>query len=389
MAKRETETAPMTMERVALIKNKRYGERTITKGSTLKKRTPRIQTGIFAMTYATGGGYPLWMMSRLKGPEHGGKTSAALEAVKMTQVTCFRCLNIGRFCKCEEGPKLLDAAYCDIEGTLDRDWAECLGVDMDRLYLPNAGDGGEYLDIVDSLLQTDDCGVVVIDSVAQLLPPAEVERAIGDRQVGSLPKLLTDASAKLTMRLNLERRRGHPCFVICINQLRADLGAGMFGNPETEAGGKSFKHWFALGIRVSKLTSKAENSKANIEDPDESFDLFQKHGFRVDKDKVWTIAKDGDFVRARANAFHSKDNSRLLCKKGAIYDAELVMDFARKLGIIDDTKPGVYSVVKYDIKTRTIDEMVTMLMEDDELYYQLQKLIVDRVWINKMEKENQ
>lgn len=374
--RKKAESGPLTVDRCSDIFNQKYGNNTIVKGTKLLQKTPRIQTGVFAMTYATGGGYPLWRVSRLRGPQHGGKTTSALEACKMVQRTCFRCLRMVEYCNCEKGPKQMVAVYCDVEGTLDRDWCEAIGIDMDKFYVPSAGDGGEYLDITDLMLQTDDCGIVVIDSIAMLVPPLEMDRAIGDRQVGSLPKLITDATAKLTLRLILERKRNHPCLILCTNQVRMDIGGARYANPESEAGGRAFSHWYALGIRINKLASKEDNNK--IKEPDESFDILQRHSFRIDKEKVWTIEKEGEFVRARADAFHKKDKT-LLCRKGDTHDHKLITDYGRKHGVIVPSG-SQYIIPGLHEEPTNITDLIDLIRVNESLSYQLQKEIVDAAW---------
>jgi RecA/RadA recombinase len=372
MAKIVTEAT--TLERVAVIKDKKYGKRSFIRGDEAQKRIPRLQTGIFALTYATGNGYPFWRMTRIKGPEHGGKSTTAITAMKMCSMTCWKCLKIKEFCVCPEGPTSMKSVYLDSEGTLDPEWVKAIGVPADEYYMPTAPDGGAYLDLADASLMADDCGVVIIDSVASLLPPMETDRAIGDRQVGSLPKLLTDGAAKLTNRLIEERRRGHRCLIIAINQIRMEIGVGLYQNPESEAGGRAFRHWSALGIRISKLMTKDEKHHGT----DDNFAVVQKHGFKIDKDKVWTITKDGDFLRARGDII--SESGEVTYRKGDTIEENVIYDYGVKHNIIEDLGTSKHIIKGLMPKGLNKTDLLQLLRINQPLRYQVHKDITNAAW---------
>ena len=188
-----------------------------------------IPTGCIALDYALGvGGFPRGRIIEIYGPESSGKTTVALHAIAQAQ-------KLGGV-----------AAFIDAEHALDPTYARALGVDIDNLYVSQPDTGEQALEITDSLIRSGAIDIVVIDSVAALVPKAEIEGEMGDSHVGLQARLMSQGLRKLAGAL----AKSNTC-AIFINQLREKIGV-MFGNPETTTGGKALKFYATIRLDVRK-----------------------------------------------------------------------------------------------------------------------------------------
>ncbi len=188
-----------------------------------------IPTGSLALDIATGvGGYPRGRIIEIYGPESSGKTTLALHAIAEAQ-------KLGGI-----------AAFVDSEHALDPYYAQSLGVDVSNLIISQPDYGEQALDIVDELVRSGAIDVIVVDSVAALVPKAEFEGAMGEMQVGLQARLMSQALRKLAGSVNKSRT-----VVIFINQTRMKIGV-MYGNPETTTGGVALKFYATMRIDVRK-----------------------------------------------------------------------------------------------------------------------------------------
>ncbi|MCT7800850.1 MAG: recombinase RecA, partial [Lactobacillus iners] len=200
----------------------RMGEKVDTKIST-------ISTGSIALDTALGvGGYPRGRIIEVYGPESSGKTTVALHAVAEVQK------NGGT------------AAYIDAENAMDPAYAEALGVDIDSLILSQPNTGEEGLQIADTLISSGAIDILVVDSVAALVPRAEIEGEMGDAHVGLQARLMSQALRKLSGNISKTKT-----IAIFINQIREKVGV-MFGNPETTPGGRALKFYSTIRLEVRK-----------------------------------------------------------------------------------------------------------------------------------------
>jgi len=220
---------------VALDKALKKIEKDFGKGAIMKmgeKADTQISTvpsGSLALDEALGvGGFPRGRIVEIYGPESSGKTTVALQAVAEVQ---------------KQGGL---AAYIDAENALDPAYATALGVNIDDLLLSQPGTGEEGLQIADALVSSGAVDIVVIDSVAALVPKAEIEGEMGDSHVGLQARLMSQALRKLTGVLNKSNT-----VAIFINQLREKVGI-MFGNPETTPGGRALKFYASVRLDVRK-----------------------------------------------------------------------------------------------------------------------------------------
>ena len=189
-------------------------------GSREKMEIETVSTGSLGLDIALGvGGLPRGRVIEIYGPESSGKTTLALHAIAEAQ-------KVGG-----------TAAFVDAEHALDPGYAKKLGVDIDELIVSQPDTGEQALEIVDTLVRSNAVDVLVVDSVAALVPRAEIEGEMGDSHVGLQARLMSQALRKLTGSISRSR-----CTVIFINQVRMKIGV-MYGNPETTTGGNALKFY--------------------------------------------------------------------------------------------------------------------------------------------------
>ncbi len=191
-----------------------------------------VSTGSLAVDLATGiGGLPSGRIVEIYGPESSGKTSIALSSIAQAQ------------------KKGGIAAFVDAEHALDPEWAAKLGVNLDDLYVSQPNNGEEALEIVDNLVRSNAFEILVVDSVAALVPKSEIEGSMGDAQMGVQARLMSQALRKLTGAISKSKTT-----VVFINQIRLKIGV-MFGNPETTTGGQALKFFASQRFDVRKIGS--------------------------------------------------------------------------------------------------------------------------------------
>jgi len=196
-------------------------------------RVAAISTGAINLDAATGiGGIPRGRITEIYGPESSGKTTLCLHLVANVQKT-------GGV-----------AAYVDAEHALDTDYARKLGVDVENLLVSQPDTGEQALEIVEILVRSGAVDLVVIDSVAALVPKAEIEGEMGDSHMGLQARLMSQALRKLAGAINRTN-----CAVVFINQLREKIGV-MFGNPETTTGGKALKFYASLRLDIGPVKER-------------------------------------------------------------------------------------------------------------------------------------
>ena len=209
---------------------KQFGKGAIMKlGEQEKVSVDVSRSGSLALDIALGvGGYPKGRIIEIYGPESSGKTTFALHAIAEVQ---------------KEGGR---AAFIDAEHSLDPVYAEALGVDIDELLLSQPDTGEQALEICDTLVKSEAVNIIVIDSVAALVPQAEIDGEMGDTHVGLQARLMSQALRKLSGTINKTNT-----IVIFINQLREKVGV-MFGNPETTPGGKALKYYSSVILDIRR-----------------------------------------------------------------------------------------------------------------------------------------
>jgi len=209
--------------------NKQFGDGAIRRlGDTKTVDVELISSGTLSLDLALGGGYPKGRVIEIYGPESSGKTTLTLHAIAEIQ---------------KQGGT---AAFIDAEHALDPAYARRLGVDTDNLLVSQPDNGEQALEIVETLVRSSAVDLIVVDSVAALVPQAEIDGEMGDSHMGLQARLMSQALRKLTGSINKSNT-----IVIFINQIRMKIGV-MFGNPETTTGGNALKFYASVRLDIRR-----------------------------------------------------------------------------------------------------------------------------------------
>lgn len=232
MKQKEKEEQPKTKE-AALSSaisslEKEFGKGIIMTLDAEPQAVPRVSSDIFSFDYICGGGIPRGRIIEIYGPESGGKTTLSLQIEAAVQ-------KIGG-----------TAAFVDAEHALDLQWAKHIGINTETLLLSQPDYGEQALSVVETLVASNAVDIVVVDSVAALTPRSEIEGEMGDAQMASQARLMSQAMRKLT---GIVAKSG--CIVIFVNQIRNKVGI-IYGNPEVTSGGNALKFYASLRIDVRK-----------------------------------------------------------------------------------------------------------------------------------------
>ncbi|HKK87721.1 MAG TPA: recombinase RecA [Saprospiraceae bacterium] len=221
---------------------KTYGKGTVMKlGDQQVVDVDTIPSGSIGLDIALGiGGFPRGRIIEIYGPESSGKTTLAIHAIA----------------ECQKQGGI--AAFVDAEHAFDRFYAESLGVDTDNLLISQPDHGEQALEITENLIRSGAIDIIVIDSVAALVPKSEIEGEMGDSKMGLQARLMSQAMRKLTSTIG---RTG--CSCIFINQLREKIGV-MFGNPETTTGGNALKFYSSIRLDIRRSGSAIKDKEGNV-----------------------------------------------------------------------------------------------------------------------------
>jgi len=269
-------------------------------GENAKMNIEVISTGSLGMDLAIGiGGLPKGRIIEIYGPESSGKTTVALHAVAEAQ---------------KAGGV---AAFIDAEHALDPAYAKALGVDIDNLIISQPDTGEQALEITDTLVSSGVVDIIVVDSVAALVPKAEIEGEMGDSHMGLQARLMSQALRKLTSSINKSKT-----ITIFINQLREKIGV-MFGNPETTTGGRALKFYASVRIDVRRIDSikqgdvlignrtRAKIVKNKVAPPFKQceFDIMYGHGISK-VGEIVDLATKVDIIK-KSGSWYSYNDSKL------------------------------------------------------------------------------
>ena len=306
------------LEAVQLDINKEYGDGSIMRlGGTATLDVEAISTGCLSLDMALGvGGVPKGRIIEVFGPESSGKTTLALHIVAECQ---------------KNGGK---AAFIDAENALDPEYAKNLGCNAEDLLVSQPDSGEQALDILQKLLETAALDVIVIDSVAALVPKAELDGQIGDVTVGLQARLMSQALRKLSGPINKSRT----C-VVFINQIREKIGV-MFGSPETTPGGRSLKFYSSVRLDIRRIAAIKEGTDMT----------GNRTRVKVVKNKVAPPFKMTEFD--------------IMYGKGISYAGDL-LDLALQGGVVE--KMGSWFSYKGEKIAQGREKVKTLLETDDKL----------------------
>lgn len=318
---------------------KTYGKGTVMKLSdNTVQDIPAISTGSLSLDMALGvGGIPRGRVIEIYGPESSGKTTLSMHCIAEAQ-------KAGGL-----------AAFIDAEHAFDKGYAEKLGIDTENLLISQPDNGEQALEIAEHLIRSGAIDIIVIDSVAALVPKGELEGEMGDSKMGLQARLMSQALRKLTGAIN---KTG--CACIFINQLRDKIGV-MFGSPETTTGGNALKFYASVRLDIRRI-GQIKESADNI--------LGNRTKVKVVKNKVAPPFKVVEFDIMYGEG---------ISKVGEIIDIGVEFDIIKKAGSwfsYEGNKLG-----------QGRDAVKTLLLDNPELMEELETKIKERAGFLKLEKE--
>lgn len=313
-------------------------ERQFGKGSVMRMgdqkhvNMPAISTGSLGLDIALGiGGLPKGRVVEIYGPESSGKTTLTLQVIAEAQKAGGTC------------------AFVDAEHALDPSYAQKLGVNVDDLLVSQPDTGEQALEITDMLVRSNAVDVIIVDSVAALVPKAEIEGEMGDHHVGLQARLMSQALRKITGNIKQAN-----CLVIFINQIRMKIGV-MFGNPETTTGGNALKFYSSVRLDIRRT--------GTIKDGDEVVGSETK--VKVVKNKVSPPFKQAEF--------------QIMYGKG-IYRLGEVIDLGVKIGLVE--KAGAWYSYKGNKIGQGKANAARFLEENSEIAHEIESVIREQLLVN-------
>lgn len=333
------------LEEVLAKIRKAHGDNTVVTGTTIKQPW-RIPTGIFTFDLATLGGIPHNRVTMFHGPKHSGKTTGAMRCVAGAQASM---------------PDQMPV-WIDVEGTFDATWAQKLGVDTEHLQVVQPDTGEQAVDMTVALIHARETSLVVVDSLAALLPFKEQEASAEDSLVGQQSRLITSMLRKVSAAQIKERKRGHYVSILLINQQRSKIGG--FTPPGQEPmslpGGKALGFFTSLEARwKNKENLKASGGYEELSHND--------HAFSIEKNKMCAGMRKGEFRMLR------REDEALGLAEGEIDEAETMLAFAKRWDYMTGGGRGGQSLTfgEYDLHFANTAEAVSALYEDREMKHAL------------------
>lgn len=326
---------------------KQFGQGAIMRlGENNTLKVDAISTGSLTLDLATGiGGLPKGRIIEIYGPESSGKTTLALHCVAEAQ---------------KQGG---EAAFIDAEHALDPTYAKALGVDVDSLLVAQPDNGEQALEITEQLVRSGAIDIIVVDSVAALVPRSEIEGDMGDSHVGLHARLMSQALRKLTGAINKSN-----CIIIFINQLRDKVGV-IYGSPEVTTGGRALKFYSSMRIDVRKIEqlkapgnefvgsrTRAKIVKNKVAPPFKSAEFDIMYGVGIDRIgeiadmavMLGIVNKSGSWFSYGEKRFQGKDKLKDLIKNNA------------------DIQESIEKEIKQALETREAQEQLESAQKQEE-----------------------
>ena len=296
---------------------KKYGKVAGRASEVVVADIPRISTGVFGLDYALGGGVPVGRITVFYGYKSSGKTTLASRVVGQAQSLCPRCFGPAGKCGCNFRP--FQVAWIDQEGTYSSEWGKWQGVDNSRLLLVKPETAEAAVDIIDKLIRSGRCDLIVLDSIAALTPIKETEKSAEEWQQGLAARIVNKGIRRWVTSMNkvFVEEELMPTLLL-INQIRMKIGL-LYGDPATLPGGMGVQ--FASSIEVKFWSGKYEMEK------DEEVPKTVEIHYNVTKNKVSVPRMEGSFKMYLREA-----DGR---QKGAIAEEAYMLKVGRQLGLIE------------------------------------------------------
>ena len=338
----ENNTNKMKALEVALAQiEKQYGKGSVMKlgDKSANMQIETVPTGALSLDLALGlGGVPKGRIVEIYGPESSGKTTVALHMVAEVQ-------KAGGI-----------AGFIDAEHALDPSYARNIGVDIDNLYISQPDNGEQALEITETMVRSGAVDILIVDSVAALVPKAEIDGDMGDSHVGLQARLMSQALRKLTAVISKSN-----CIVIFINQLREKVGV-MFGNPETTTGGRALKFYSSIRMDVRRIETLKQNGEA----------IGNRTRVRIVKNKIAPPFKEAEF-----DIMYGEGISR----------AGDVLDLAANEGVI--SKSGAWYAYEGNKIGQGRENAKNYLKENPAVFEEIEKKVRERFELNGVEQTAQ
>lgn len=309
---------------------KQYGKGSVMKlgDSSSNMNIEAVPTGALSLDIALGvGGVPKGRIIEIYGPESSGKTTVALHVVAEVQ-------KLGGI-----------AGFIDAEHALDPVYARNIGVDIDNLYISQPDNGEQALEITETMVRSGAVDIVIVDSVAALVPKAEIDGEMGDSHVGLQARLMSQALRKLTAAISKSN-----CIVIFINQLREKVGV-MFGNPETTTGGRALKFYSSIRLDVRRIESLKAGGEV----------VGNRTRIKVVKNKVAPPFKEAEFD--------------IMFGKGISREGD-VLDLAAGCGIV--VKSGAWYAYQGNKIGQGRENAKTYLSENPQVFEEIKNKVLEK-----------
>lgn len=320
---------------------KQYGKGSIMKlgENTANMNIETVPTGSISLDIALGlGGVPKGRIMEVYGPESSGKTTVALHMVAEVQ------------------KKGGIAGFIDAEHALDPVYARNIGVDIDNLYISQPDNGEQALEITETMVRSGAVDIIIIDSVAALVPKAEIDGEMGDSHVGLHARLMSQALRKLTAVISKSN-----CIVIFINQLREKVGV-MFGSPETTTGGRALKFYSSIRLDVRRIEALKQGGDI----------VGNRTRIKVVKNKIAPPFKEAEFD--------------IMFGKGISKEGD-VLDLASDAGIIN--KSGAWYAYNDSKIGQGRENAKQFLMDNPELFAEIEDKVRDKFALKPVKNYNE
>jgi recombination protein RecA len=335
---KESSNREKALKNTLTLIERNFGKGSIMRlGDATRMRVETFPSGSLTLDLALGGGFPKGRIVEIYGPESSGKTTVALHAIAEVQ-------KAGGI-----------AAFVDAEHALDPNYAGVLGVDIENLLVSQPDTGEMALEVVDQLVRSAAVDIIVVDSVAALVPRAEIEGEMGDTQVGGQARLMSQAMRKITGNIG---KSG--CTVIFLNQLRQKIGVS-YGNPEVTSGGNALKFYASVRLDIRRIqTLKRGNQEFGI-----------RAKVKVAKNKVAPPFRIAEF-----DILFGKGVSTLGC----------ILDLAEETGVIN--RKGAWYSYKGDNIGQGRDNTIKYLEDNPEVATAVDQLVREKLLMGAIVSAN-